>query len=177
MGVCCSSIFSQQTGTFTDTRDGKTYKTVKIGSQVWMAKNLAFKMDSGCWANDNNKSNLIKYGYLYNWEAAKKACPAGWHLPSKSEFDSLLNNYDDGDHGSYVALIPGGNSGFSALFGGCLSSNGVSLIVGVEAYFWSSSPSDAETVWNLFIGSTYSRAAVSYSSPLCSFSVRCLQNN
>ena len=48
----------------TDSRDGKRYKTVEIGSQVWMAENLAFKSASGSWAYDNSQSNVTKYGYL-----------------------------------------------------------------------------------------------------------------
>jgi uncharacterized protein (TIGR02145 family) len=42
--------------TFTDSRDGKTYKTVKIGNQIWMAENLAFSTKNGSAVYDNNKS-------------------------------------------------------------------------------------------------------------------------
>jgi len=87
-----SIIFYQptpQTGTFIDSRDGKTYKTVKIGDQWWMAENLAYDTGGGCWAYENYKSNLEIYGYLYTWGTAKNACPDGWHLPSDEEWTEL----------------------------------------------------------------------------------------
>jgi len=74
-----------------DTRDKKLYRYTAIGMLTWMAQNLNYKTGAS-WCYDKEDFNCTKYGMLYNWETAKKACPRGWHLPTKAEWNDLIQN-------------------------------------------------------------------------------------
>ncbi|GEM_PF-2813091 len=87
---------NEQSGTdgiLVDERDGQTYKTTKIGDQVWMAENLNYEFE-GSVCPKNEQSNCDVYGRLYTWKSAQDVCPEGWLLPSLSAFETLLDVVD-----------------------------------------------------------------------------------
>jgi len=127
-----------------DSRDNKTYKTVVIGSQTWMAENLNYAIYSSvCY--DNKSDNCAKYGRLYNYSMAMSICPSGWHLPSEAEWDRLIAAVGGDSAGTKLKSTDGWNSDgngtdqyeFSALPGGYSSSLGRFSNVGNSGYWWS----------------------------------------
>jgi len=103
-------VVTPEVRTFTDNRDGRTYKEVTIGEQRWMAENLKYAADGGVcyyqsWSHRTPEQNCEEYGRLYDWNAAMNeesssntnpsgvegVCPVGWHLPSDAEWTELID--------------------------------------------------------------------------------------
>ncbi len=71
----------------TDPRDGKTYKVELRGeNKLWMVTNLKFSLTSARQCLLEDTTFCKKFGRFYNYNDAKKACPAGWHLPDDGEW-------------------------------------------------------------------------------------------
>jgi len=155
--TCISVPHKWQTGAFTDTRDGKIYKTIKIDGKTWLAENLNYKAEgSKCYGEDGKayfdydytalpffeiEANCFKYGRLYSYEMAKKSCPKGWHLPNNEDWYELGIRLDRGTElKATCGWGQNGNGtdyyGFSALPGG-RGSKGRFNDIGENGYWWS----------------------------------------
>ncbi len=100
--------------TMVDNRDGKSYQLKNVGGKLWMAQDLAFKSgNSMCF--DDNDAMCEKYGRLYAYVAATKACPPGWRLPNRNEVTTLFA--DDSYPWSYSGRCKDGNCDFTEKMG------------------------------------------------------------
>jgi uncharacterized protein (TIGR02145 family) len=79
---------SKKKNEFKDPRDKQTYRTVKIAGLEWLGDNLNYKTEGSFCYKDEDDQCMV-YGRLYTWDAAKKACPAGFRLPTHADFESL----------------------------------------------------------------------------------------
>ena len=168
------TLFAQQTGTFTDSRDGHVYKTIKIGNQTWMAENLAFNIDNESWPLNDDKKNIEYYGNFYKWETALTACPNGWKLPSKTDFEILINHFGDWEK-AYKALTKNGSSGFDALLTGWRGSYGGYPDKDNCTMFWSATKNWKHYRWALGISKEENSASLMDDYDSRGFNIRCIK--
>jgi len=217
-------------GTMTDERDGQTYKTVKIGTQTWMAENLNYAYtgvpydkdnytsDSISWCYNNDASNCAKYGRLYTWAAAmdsvgtwttngkgcgfrnecsptypvRGVCPEGWHLPSKTEWDSLRTAVGGGAIAGKMLKSTSGWDDFNGEHINCTDAYAFSVLPagfrvyegsfkdeGLHAHFWSSTEYELEGAYYAYYTLWYSyldKASLYNSYKYSGLSVRCVKD-
>ena len=145
-------------GNFTDPRDLTTYKTIQIANRTWMAESLRYNtQDEQSFAYDNDENLVPEYGRLYTWKGVQNACPPGWHVPTKRDWNELAAEFggtgsnrqmvlyhnsphkgDAPDNGkkTYQHLIVGGKSGFNVRLGGQKTSWGAYISLDQRTAFW-----------------------------------------
>ena len=172
---------------------------------------IGYTSDSTSWCYDNDPANCTKYGRLYTWAAAMDSvgtwsnngkgcgygstcsptlpvrgiCPEGWHLPTKSEFETLFTAVGGQSIASIMLRSTSswknhGNGtddfGFSALPAGYLSNGGYFSSSGYYAYFWSTTEDDDVKAYNVYLYYYNESAFLSSRYKDFALSVRCLRD-
>lgn len=203
----CSQVWSTRNLDVTTYSDGTDIPQVTDQTQ-WN------NMTTGAWCYyQNNTSNGPIFGKLYNWYAVagiydaasannpllrKKLAPNGWHIPTDTEWSSLINCLDPtANGGTSTPNIAGGamkeggtthwgspnvggtnSSGFTGLPGGFRFNFGQFVISGQAGGWWSSSEYSIinTAAWYIFLGYDSSNARKLNSDKTWGFSVRCVRN-
>lgn len=150
---------TEPVGSLTDKRDGREYKTKKIGEQVWMAENLNYDANgSKCYDHnieDYNKAYCLIHGKLYDWQTAISVCPSGWHLPSDEEWHKLTKVVGGskiaGKHLKAKKFKGSDTYGFSALPGGRGYSGGRFSDADFSGYWWSATEYASSSALNRYM--------------------------
>jgi uncharacterized protein (TIGR02145 family) len=191
--------------------EGNTYKTILIGDQVWMAENLKTSTFSDgteiplvtgdidwnelttpglSWYDNDEIVNKNAYGALYNYYStiSGNLCPAGWHVPSKDEWQQLRDILGDTitgggklkEEGTLHWKTPNtgatNSAGFSALPAGIRYLEGTFSSVSYFTSFWSSTESDNNNGWYLSLYYSDAIAGINMTSKKDGFSIRCIKD-
>lgn len=167
--------------------DGIIYKTKEFGDNIWMTENLRVTMDKQGNEikfyfpdSDSNKSEV--YGLLYDYETACQVCPAGWHLPSNTEWMEMMKviggnsaiRYKDDAFWNEENIT--NESGFSIRPAGFGNNGEFNNQFGNKAYLWSKTKLNDHDVWAFVIekGAYTIRKAPQH--PTYGYSVRCVKD-
>jgi uncharacterized protein (TIGR02145 family) len=196
---------------FVDGRDNQQYKSIKIGNQVWMAENLkttklidgspiplvpeknswsSVKTFACCWYNNDEPTYSSVYGVLYNWHtvATGKLCPKEWHIPSDSEWSTLITYLGGLDlsggklkeagisHWSNPNANATNEFSFSALPGGTRFKNGSFDFVGFLGSWWSSTEQSPDFAFYRGVYYNYGVVHKNYENKNAGLSVRCIRD-
>jgi uncharacterized protein (TIGR02145 family) len=181
---------------FTDIRDNKSYPTVLIGTQCWMAANLDYGSSlAGTLTQRDNCApekfcyndifaNCTSAGGLYQWDeimqysnvpASQGLCPPEWHIPTENEWNTLFNFYiSNGFAGS--PLKSTGYSGFNAYLDGGMFKNVNWNFLNFATIFWSSNSRGNNKAWAHGMNEYNPSVSFYPSSRSNAFSVRCIKD-
>ena len=142
---------------------------------------------------DNNPSNGIKYGKLYNWYAVNDSrglAPEGWHIPNNKEWNQLMDHlggesvagtklkstYGWIENGNYPTIYGTNESGFTGFPGGYRSKDGDFASIGASCIWWSSSEANTTNAWDRWLNYDERKAFRLDHSKGSGYSVRCVKN-
>jgi len=215
IAILDTSAFAAVTGdsgTFTDSRDGQMYRYVKIGNQYWMAQNLNYRNTFGekdtiglCY--EHLASNCAAYGRIYHWDDAMAGasssnaipsgvqgiCPSGWHVPSDTEWGTLVAYVGSDSARIKLSSASGGSNcdgcswakghgtdkyGFAVLPAGAYYDDAEFHGLGGDTFFWTSFENCPVCAWYRYFGSGAATVSGGNSKYYRSnsFSLRCLHN-
>lgn len=215
-----AEIDTCQYGVLEDERDGQKYKTVVIGEQTWMAQNLNYDIEDNrrqsCYRDEPDF--CLRFGKLYSWPGVmdydknrcqddascsltsnQGICPNGWHVPTKSEWDTLWSNVgftsenlENGDEYGRTAVrglisdtsyITWDRSGKSDFFGFSATRHGYKTDVGdyvwmdnIVAAYWTSSEVYGYGYKAYVAGTFLIKNVFDDYAKVGQFAVRCIKN-
>lgn len=139
--LVCAGCGEQAQNQYTDSRDGQTYPYVVLKNGTkWMTQNMNFDAKHSAYGDGDE---LHQDGRFYSWEGLKKACPSGWYVPNKLEWQYFIEQYGccNGSGEAENALIKDENIGkidFSQKSDGSYRTKG----------FWTSSQDEPDKAWS-----------------------------
>jgi uncharacterized protein (TIGR02145 family) len=139
--------------------------------------NLDVKTDAS-WCYEDANANCAHYGRLYTWESAIKACHAlgeGWRLPTDADWQELSSRHGD-RAASFIALLAGGPSGFSAVLGGNRDLDGHYARLEAHGFYWTASEdAPATAIYYNFARGSKALFRQTGGEKQRAFSVRCIR--
>ena len=134
-------------------RSGAVHSSKRMADgKEWMTNNLNVNT-GGSYCFDDTELNCARYGRMYTWESAQRACQSlgdEWRLPTDDEWKQMAKGYggvsaDSADKGkaAFTALLSGGSSGFNAVLGGNRTMDGEYARLEAHGFYWTASSNDS----------------------------------
>lgn len=164
-------------------------------NEEWANLNSNDTSDACCYIN-NNVQNVDPFGVLYTWSAAmgdnaissvlspsgvQGTCPDGYHIPSKAEWQTLINYLSDNDqNASALQTTTGWLSGtndyrFTAYPSGIRKAGNGAFELGLTCY-WTASENNDDEAWAIYMGDATTKIIHTNESKSYGYSVRCIKD-